>query len=72
MQKKKVKLVSNLENKSLLKETIKSSERMDLYKSVFGGQTGPGTGLEPGDCDIAIADTGASAAYNRTGTFLRV
>jgi len=67
--KKKVKLVSNLENKALVKKVIATSEneKMDLYKSIFGGYA-------PGDnCNIAISKIdGASAAYNKTDQFLRV
>ncbi len=68
--KKKVKLVSNLEQKSLVKKAIKSSknENMDLYKAIFGGRT-----PSSGDCDVAVSSIdGASAAYNKTDQFLRV
>ncbi|MCJ7934892.1 MAG: hypothetical protein MUW56_15040 [Chryseobacterium sp.] len=68
--KKKVKLVSNLESKSLVKEAIKSSEKMDLYKAVFGGKSGIELGTD--NCNIAIEGGGESAAYNKTGPFLRV
>ncbi|HAP95307.1 hypothetical protein [Epilithonimonas hominis] len=67
--KKKVKLVSNLENKALVKKAIKTSEneKMDLYKSIFGGN------LESDNCNVAISKIdGASAAYNKTDQFLRV
>lgn len=67
--KKKVKLVSNLENKALVKKAIKTSEneKMDLYKSIFGGN------LQSDNCNVAISKIdGASAAYNKTDQFLRV
>ncbi len=67
--KKKVKLVSNLENKNLVKKTIKTSEneKMDLYKSIFGGTT------PSNNCNIAVSNIdGASAAYNKTDQFVRV
>lgn len=67
--KKKVKLVSKLEDKALVKKAIKTSEneKMDLYKSIFGGN------IASDNCNIAISEIdGASAAYNKTGQFLRV
>lgn len=67
--KKKVKLVSDLENKTLVKKAIKASEneKMDLYKSIFGGN------VAPDNCNVAISKIdGASAAYNKTDQFLRV
>ncbi|CAH0254829.1 hypothetical protein MP478_10825 [Chryseobacterium sp. WG14] len=76
--KKRVKLVSNLEHKSILKETIKSSgtEKMDLYKAVFGGIgiINPGTGIGTGtdNCNVAIEGGGGSAAYSKYDPFLRV
>ena len=69
IMKKKVKLVSKLEDKALVKKAIKTSEneKMDLYKSIFGGN------VEANSCIVAISEVdGASAAYNRTGQFLRV
>ena len=69
LMKKKVKLVSNLENKTLVKKAIKTSEneKMDLYKSIFGGT------ISSGDCNVAVSKIdGASAAYNKTDQFLRV
>jgi len=74
--KKRVKLVSNLEHKSILKETIQSSgtEKMDLYKAVFGGKgiTNPGTGIGLDNCNVAIEGGGGSAAYSKYDPFLRV
>ena len=63
--KKKVKVASNAEQKSIIKDAIQSSEneQLDLYNAVFGG-----AGKE---CPVvAVARLGAVAAYKRD-TFLR-
>lgn len=64
--KKKVKVASNAEQKSIIKDAIKSSEneQLDLYKAVFGGAGA--------DCPVvAVARLGKSAAYDKQDQFLR-
>ncbi|MBB6369516.1 hypothetical protein [Chryseobacterium shigense] len=66
--KKKLKITNSLEQKSILKKAMQSSENenVDLYKSIFGG----GRGFETVEnCNVTAA-TGASAAYNRIDQFL--
>ena len=63
--KKKVKVASNAEQKSIIKDALQSSEneQLDLYNAVFGGAGK--------DCPVvAVARLGAATAYNRD-TFLR-
>ncbi|MBL7729403.1 MAG: hypothetical protein JNM68_17035 [Dinghuibacter sp.] len=63
--KKKVKVASNAEQKSIIKDALQSSEneQLDLYNAVFGGAGS--------DCPVvAVARLGAATAYNRD-TFLR-
>jgi hypothetical protein len=63
--KKKVKIASNAEQKSIIKDAIGSSEneQLDLYNAVFGG-----AGKE---CPVvAVARLDGASAYNRD-TFLR-
>jgi hypothetical protein len=64
--KKKVKIASNAEQKSIIKDAIKSSEneQLDLYKAVFGGVGA--------DCPVvAVARLGKGAAYDKQDQFLR-
>ncbi len=73
--KKKVKIASSAEQKSIIKNAIQSSEneQLDLYKAVFGGAGA--------DCPVvAVArlvgptkggSTTAPAAYDKHDTFLR-
>ncbi|MFP3593763.1 hypothetical protein [Chryseobacterium sp. SIMBA_038] len=77
--KKKFTITSNLEQKSILKKSIQSSEKenVDLYKAIFGGITNTGIGggpviisPQPNNCDV-VAISGASAAYNKVDQFLR-
>lgn len=74
--KKKFTITSNLEQKSILKKSIQSSEKenVDLYKAIFGGAINSGSlGInnpKPNNCDV-VAISGASAAYNKVDQFLR-
>jgi len=65
--KKKLKITSNLEQKNILKKAMQSSENVDLYKSIFGGNNIV-VGV-PNNCTVT-AISGASAAYNRADQFL--
>lgn len=63
--KKKVKIASNADQKSIIKDALQSSEneQLDLYKAVFGGAVN--------ECPVVVvARLSGSAAYNRD-TFLR-
>jgi hypothetical protein len=63
--KKNVKVASNAEQKSIIKDAIKSSEneQLDLYNAVFGGRGS--------DCPVvAVARLGAVSAYDRDRQFL--
>ncbi len=64
--KKKVKVASNAEQKSILKDAVQSSEnvQLDLYKAVFGGASA--------DCPVvAVARLGKASGYDKHDTFLR-
>jgi hypothetical protein len=65
--KKSVKIASDAQQKSIIKNAIQSSEneQLDLYKAIFGGLGS--------DCNVAAADNldGDGAAYDKTDQFLR-
>ena len=61
--KKNLKITKNLEQKSILKKAMESSENVDLYKSIFGGLSTSENSAA--DTCYVTAVTGASAAYNR-------
>jgi hypothetical protein len=64
--KKNVKVASNAEQKSIIKDALKSSEneQLDLYNAVFGGRGS--------ECAVvAVARLGAVSAYDKIGQFLQ-
>lgn len=69
--KKNVRIASDSEQKSIIRNAMQSSEneQLDLYKAIFGGLGS--------DCNVAAPSApsdqfgAAEAAYDKTDTFLR-
>jgi hypothetical protein len=70
--KKRVKIATDADQKSIIRQAIQSSEneQLDLYKAIFGGAAGS-------NCNVAspmnlLRGSEEPVAYDKTDTFLKV